>query len=433
MPHFIITGNRPLTGQITVNASKNAAVAILIGSLINHGTTTLKNVPAIEEISRLLEVLASIGVKITRRGKILIIQPPIKFALKKINRESAEKTRSIILLLGALACQLKNFNIPAAGGCRLGSRTIMPHLYALESFGLNVKATSSQYRAESKKLQAAELVLYESSDTVTENTLLLAAQIPSRSVIKFATANYMVQDLCFFLEKLGVKITGIGTSTIEIIGQKNINKNISYAISEDPIEAMLFLASAVVTNSELTVKRCPIDFLSLELLKLEKMGLHYKLSQPYYSFNGRTKLVNVTVYPSKLTALSDKIHALPYPGINQDNLPFFVPIATQAKGETLIHDWAYENRAIYFTELAKLGANINLIDNHRVTVIGPTKLKAAEIICPPALRPAAIILVAMLAAKGQSILRNVYPIARGYESLATRLASLGADIKLVDE
>ena len=196
---------------------------------------------------------------------------------------------------------------------------------------------------------------------------------------------------------------------------------------------MTFISSAIVTNSHLTITRCPIDFLLLELLKLEKMGLKYKKSKIYLSKNNRTRLCDITIYPSKLTALYDKIHASAYPGINSDNLPFFVPIATQVKGTTLIHDWMWENRAVYFTELNKLGAQIILADQHRVFVNGPTELKANQVICPPALRPAMIILVAMLGAKGTSILRNVYAINRGYENIAKRLNAIGADIKFLND
>ncbi len=434
MSQFIINGNTKLKGEITVNTAKNAAVATLIGSLINRGETTLKNVPQIEEVNRLTEVLESIGVKITRHARDLVIQPPKKYTLGQINKVAAVKTRSIILAIGALGAQLKNFNLPQAGGCRLGSRTVKPHLFALENFGLRIETKSNKYIIKrSNGLTPAEFVLYESGDTVTENALLAAAQIPNKSVIKMASANYMVQDLCFFLQEMGVKIKGIGTSTLEVYGKDKINKKISYTLSEDPIEAMLFLSAAVTTHSKITIKRCPIEFLELELLKLKKMGFKYKLGKKYKAHNKYTQLVDITTFPSNLKALEDKIHALPFPGINQDNLPFFVPIATQAKGQTLIHDWAYENRAIYFSELNKLGANINLIDNHRATITGPTNLNAGEIICPPALRPAVIVLVAMLAAKGKSILRNVYPIHRGYEKLEERFKKLGADIELIGD
>jgi UDP-N-acetylglucosamine 1-carboxyvinyltransferase len=196
---------------------------------------------------------------------------------------------------------------------------------------------------------------------------------------------------------------------------------------------MMFISAAIVTNSTLSITRCPIDFLSLELLKLEKMGLRYKQSKNYLSENDRTKLCDITIHPSKLVAPSDKIHASAYPGINSDNLPFFVPIATQTKGTTLIHDWMWENRAIYFVELNRLGANIVLADQHRVLVTGPTELKANQVVCPPALRPAMIILVAMLGAKGTSILRNVYSINRGYEDIAKRLNAIGAEITLLND
>jgi UDP-N-acetylglucosamine 1-carboxyvinyltransferase len=161
------------------------------------------------------------------------------------------------------------------------------------------------------------------------------------------------------------------------------------------------------------------------------MGLKYKISKKYKSYNGRTNLVDLTIFPSKLKALEDKIHANPYPGINMDNLPFFVLIAIRAKGQTMIHDWVYENRAIYFTELNRLGANVTLADPHRVYIQGGTPLKPAQVVCPPALRPSMVILISMLAAPGKSILRNVYMINRGYEEIADRLNSIGADIKII--
>ncbi len=431
MAHFIINGGRPLTGTVPINGSKNASVALLIGALINQDQTTLHNVPHIEEINRLSEVLQSLGVFVQRQGKTITIQPPAKLKLDQLDIQAAQKTRSIILAIGALSGRYKNFSIPQAGGCRLGSRTVKPHLYALENFGLKIITRSKRYLVSRGKLRPAEFVLYESGDTVTENALLAAAQIPGKTVIKMASANYMVQELCLFLQKLGIKIDGLGTTTLTVYGRKNIKRRINYTISQDPIEAMMFLSIAATTHSAITLRGCPIEFLELELLKLSKMGFNYHLLKKYTAANGYTQLVDIKTKPSKLTALEEKIHALPFPGLNQDNLPFFVPIATQAKGKTLIHDWTYENRAIYFSELNKLGAKITLIDNHRVIIQGPTRLKAAEIICPPALRPAAIILVAMLGAKGRSILRNVYPIHRGYENLEKRLTDLGAQIELV--
>jgi len=166
------------------------------------------------------------------------------------------------------------------------------------------------------------------------------------------------------------------------------------------------------------------------------MGLNFKESERYKAANGNTDLVDLTIYKHNgtLRALTEKIHPNVYPsGINIDNLPYFVPIAAVAKGRTLIHDWLYENRAIYYTELTKVGAEVELADPHRVYVDGPTKFRAADVVCPPALRPASLLLIAMLAAPGVSILRNIYTIQRGYEDLAERLDSLGAHISLMHE
>lgn len=431
--YFEVSGGKKLSGEITVNSSKNAAVALLMASLINRGKTTLKNVPQIEEVRRLIEVMKSIGIQINSHGRDLEIIPPAEINMGGLDVAAAERTRSIILLVGALVGRLPDFSIPQAGGCRLGSRTITPHLFAFEKFGIKTEMNEIGFRVESQALHGAEIIMYECGDTATENALVVAAQIPQKSVIKLASANYMVQDVCFFLEKLGVKIKGIGTSTLEVEGLEKIEKDVEYEVSEDPIEAMFFLSVAATTNSELEIKRCPIEFLGLELLKLEKMGFQYEITQKYLARNERTQLVDIVTHPSKLAAVEDKIHPLPSSlGINIDNLPFFVPIAMLADGKTLIHDWVYENRAIYFAELNRLGGQVTLMDPHRVMIEGPAKLQGAEMVCPPALRPAAIILVAMLAAKGNSILREVYPIERGYENLVERLQKIGAEIKRVE-
>lgn len=430
--NFKITGGKPLSGTVTINRSKNAAVALLCGSLINTGKTTLKNLPQIEEVKRILEVLESIGVQTTWHGNDLEIVPPAKIAWHKLDQEAAMKTRSVILLLGPLVHYFKSFQLPHPGGCKLGARSVRPHLYALEKLGVKIESKSGHYQIQVGKLRPREIVLYETGDTVTENALLAAARIGGTTTIKFASANYMVQDLCHYLETLGVKIEGIGTSNLVVHGLPAIKRDVIFELSEDPIEAMMFIALAATTNSPLTIKRCPIDFLELELLKLEKMGFKYKITKRYLSDNGFAKLVDIETRPSRLKALEEKIHPLPYPGINIDNLPFFVPVATQARGTTLIHDWVYENRAIYYYEMSKLGANVILADPHRVIIEGPTPLRGNEVICPPALRPAVIILIGMLAARGESILRNVYSINRGYENLVERLNKLGAEIKEIE-
>lgn len=433
--NFRIEGGRQLSGQITVKTSKNAAVGILCATLLNRGTTTLRHVAKIEEVNRILEVLGSIGVKTRWFGENnLEITPPARLKLENMDIEAAEKTRSIIMFLGPLLHRYRSFNLPYAGGCTLGERTVEPHLSGLAHFGLEVSTVTRRYEATSKPVHPERpIVLSERGDTVTENILMAAALNDGITVIRNVSPNYMVQDLCFYLEKLGVKIDGIGTTTLTVRGVRDINKKVEYSPSEDPIEAMSFIAAAVVTKSEITIKRAPIEFLEIDLRTLENMGFEYELSDEYLALNGRTRLVDITTKVAELHAPADKIHPQPFPGLNIDNLPFFAIIAATAKGRTLIHDWVYENRAMYLLELTKLNANIQLLDPHRIYVEGPTKWKPAELITPPALRPAVVILLAMLAAPGVSTLRNVYSINRGYEDLANRLNTLGANITVLHD
>ena len=431
--NFNIDGGRKLHGTIDINSSKNGAVALLCASLINRGTTTLTRVPKIEEVNRLIEVLRSIGVGVVWHGSTVTITQPKKFTLSKIDRVAAEKTRSILMFTGALVHSLASFSLPQAGGCKLGSRTVRPHLFALQKFGVDIKTTKGLWQVTRSRLLHAVVVMYESGDTATINAILCAAGIPGKSVIKYASANYQVQEVCFFLQKLGIKIDGVGATTLVVHGKKVIKKNVTYSVSEDPTDAMFFLAAAIVTNSSITIRRCPIEFIELELLVLEKMGFRYHILRRYKGRGGHVNLVDIKTFHSSLIAAPEKIAARPYPGLNMDNLPFFAVIATQARGTTLVHYWVYEKRALYFTELDKLGATTLLADPHRIYITGKTPLKPADLVCPPALRPATILLIAMLAAPGRSTLRNVYSINRGYEGLALKLSSLGARVELVEE
>ena len=431
--HLRISGPTKLSGSIVVRSSKNAAVALLCASLLNEGRTVLRGIARIEEVNRILEVLESIGVRATwspDRGELELIRPKT-LDLASMDIEAARRTRSIIMFLGPLMHLLPEFSLPYAGGCDLGTRTVTPHMQALHHFGLEIQATEGWYRArvDTGATGVRTITLTERGDTVTENVLMAAALYPGLTVIRNASPNYMVQDLCFFLQQLGVEVDGIGTTTLRVTGRERIDADVTVVPSEDPIEAMSLITAAIVTHSELTIERAPIEFLEIELSILDEMGLDFSLSEEYPAENGHTRLVDITVRPSKLHAAADKIHPLPFPGLNIDNLPFFAVIAAVADGRTLIHDWVYENRAVHLMELNKLGANTQLLDPHRLLVQGPTRWRPQELVCPPALRPAVCLLLAALAASGTTLLRDVYVINRGYEDLPNRLNALGAKIE----
>ncbi|MBR2830789.1 helix-turn-helix domain-containing protein, partial [Candidatus Saccharibacteria bacterium] len=350
---FRIRGGKELHGEITINTSKNAAVGLLCASLLNSGRTVLRRVARIEEVFRIIEVLESIGVKChwQNRHRALEIISPRELKLDQMDIEAARRTRSIIMFLGPLLHRYKNFELPYAGGCSLGTRTVEPHIQALKSFGLDVDAECKSgfyevtVREETlQKYTDRYIVLTERGDTVTENVLMAAALSPGKTTIVGASPNYMVQDLCFFLEKLGVKIVGIGTTTLTVRGRARINEDVEYNVSEDPIEAMSFIAAALVTHSEVKLLRAPIEFLEIELEVLKSMGMKFEKTEEYVSANGRTRLVDLVIHKSELKAPVDKIHPMPFPGLNIDNLPFFSVIAAVSKGRTMIHDWVFENR-----------------------------------------------------------------------------------------
>src|SRR3989344_2108946 len=339
--NYKVIGGKPLSGSVTTNVSKNAIVALLAASLLNRGTTTIKHVPKIEEAHRIIEVLKSIGVEVGWVSGDVVVRPPKKLTPEKMDREAAGKTRSTVLFTAPLAHLFESFEIPLPGGCKLGGRTMMPHIQALGALGIEILSGSEgMYKVSSHEKQAGEIAMYESSDTGTESVLMAAAKIPGKTIIKYASANYMVQDLCTFLEACGVKVEGIGTSTLVVHGVDDIDRDVTVYPSEDPIESMFFISLAATAGSELTIKRCPMDFLELELVTLGQMSQKYEY--------------------------------------------------------------------------------------------GPTKLHAADIEAPPALRPATIILIGMLAAEGESMLREVYPINRGYERLHERLTELGASVEAVE-
>lgn len=433
MSTFVIRGGNKLQGTVTASHAKNSALSAMYAALLTDEESVLADVPHIEEIERTREILNSIGAKTEWiENHVLKIIPAKKLNLAKINYHSAIKTRAVLLMIGALAANYRRFDVPRSGGCKLGRRTVNPHIFALESFGIKIKTTKKFYQVTTPAtLKGADLVMYEAGDTTTENAIMAAVLATGKTVIRKASANYMVQDLCHLLNSMGADIKGIGTVTLEITGVSKLRGAKNYSIMPDPIVAMLLISIAATTNSAITIKGCPRDFLELELEVLKRMNWRYAILRSYKSKNKYFDLIDIRTFPSKLIAPADKIACRPYPGLNSDNLPYFVPIATQAKGQTLIHDWVYENRAVYYMDMARLGADMRLADPHRVFISGPTKLHSADIICPPALRPASLLVVGMLAAHGKSVIRETYALERGFDNLYEELKKLGADIQKV--
>jgi UDP-N-acetylglucosamine 1-carboxyvinyltransferase len=440
-PQWKIHGGHQLSGAVTTNGSKNSALAIISASLLTFEPILLTNVPRISDVNDMVSMLRSIGFQATWiDDNSLSLQRPLILDVNSLDIQAAQRTRAVVLLVAGLAIDHADFTIPFPGGCNLGDRSLEPHIDALEQLGLEVSHQSNGLwvRRAGEGDSETTITLLESGDTVTENAILAAVAL-NRGIVRIcnASCNYMVQDLCSFLQQTpGVRIEGLGSPQLTVSRcESDTPGPIAYPILEDPIEAFFFIAAAVVTRSCLRVLRVPITFVSLELRLLQKMGLKVLAGPRYASASGVAMLCDLEILADlqPLNAMELKIHPNIYPfGVNVDNLPAFGPIAAVSEGQTLLHDWMYEQRAPYFALLRDFGVRVELPDKHRAYFHGPAELRASNCRLPPALRPASVVLLAALAAPGISYLSDVNVVSRGYEDLVGRLRSIQARVDVLD-
>lgn len=415
---FIIQGGKPLEGEIEVRGYKNAAGAILAASLLTDKEVILENLPLVEDIFDIVEVLKSIGVKVEWRGERSLSLKADSLEVQKMDFEKISKTRVSVLLIGSLLARCKNFKIPHPGGDRIGLRPIFTHIEALKKLGVEVSENGDFYEFTASNLTGREIVLKEFSVTATENLMMATVLAKGKTIIKGAAAEPQVQDLGQFLKEMGAKITGVGTHTIEIEGVRNLD-GVSHQIIPDPLEAGTFILAGAIIPGKIKIKNVISDHLDVFLDKLEEIGVNLKKDSDD----------SITVnYSPHLKAV--RVQALPYPGFPTDLLPPLIPLLTQAEGKSLIHDPLYENRLNFTQELRKMGADIEIVDPHRAFVFGKTPLKGLRIESWD-IRAGASLIIAGLLAQGQTTIENIYQIDRGYEKIDERLQKLGADIKRV--
>ena len=415
---FVIKGGRPLEGVVEISGYKNSAGACLAATLLTEKEVILDNLPLVEDIFNMIEVLKSLGAEVD-----FLAQRKIKVKTKnidpqKIDFERISKTRISVLLVGALLSKFKKFKISHPGGDRIGLRPITTHLDALKKLGVIVENEGSFYLFRAENIKGKEIVLKEFSVTATENLMLASVLAPGKTIIKGAAAEPQVQDLGELLKKMGGKIEGLGTYTIHIEGVDKLEGASHYIVS-DPTEAGTFIVVGAVTPGKIEIKNIIPEHLDMFFDKLEEIGVDFEKGE---------NCVRVGDLPKNLRAT--KIQALPFPGFPTDLLPITVPILTQAEGKSLIHDPLYENRFNYVQELKKMGADIEIVDPHRTFVYGKTSLHGVRIESWD-IRAGASLIIAALLAKGQTTIKGVYQIDRGYEKIDEKLQKLGADIRRV--
>ena len=420
MDKFEIIGGKKLSGEIEVYGSKNATTPILAATLLTKKECIISNVPLIEDVFRMIEILESMGAEIKWLGKRTLSVKAQNIQPEKMDAELVKKIRSSILLLGSLSARFDKFKMYHPGGCVIGVRPVGTHFEALEKLGVKIKKTGKEYLISAENRKATEVVLHEFSVTATENAMMLAAGMPGKTIIKIAATEPHVCDLGKFLISMGAKIKGLGTHTIEITGTKNLH-GAKHQIIPDANEAATFLIMGVATNSPIKVKNALIENLDLVVEKLREFGANFEIGKNY-----------IKVIPAKNLKAVSKVEAGIYPGIPTDVQAPFGILATQSNGETLIKDHLFEGRFNYLSEIGKMGAKAKVIDVHQAVICGPTKLVGKEIKTYD-LRAGVSLIIAALLAKGKTTINDIYQVDRGYEKIEERLSKLGTDIRRIKE
>ncbi len=420
---FVIQGRKPLKGTVEIAGAKNAAFPILAATLLTKETCLIDNIPLIEDVFKMIDILKALGAEVSWLGKKKIKVNCFNIDPKKTPADLVGHFRGSVLILGPLLARFGKLKMPSPGGCLIGSRPIDTHLDAFSQLGFDISLQNKIYdfkKSEKFNNKTEEIILREFSVTATENVLLFSAFASAKKILKIADVDYPVQELIKVLGKMGVKIKDKGCHTFEITGRKNL-KGFSHSIVSDPIETGTFIVAVLATQGEVLIKKAELSFLTLFLKRLTDFGAKFNILGPDL----------IKILPSNKLKI-DKIQSLPYPGIHTDLQPELGVLATQTKGPTMIHDPLYEGRLKYLEELNKMGTDIIFCDPHRAIINGPSELRGIEISSPD-LRAGAALIIAGLIAKGQTIIHNIYQIDRGYEKIEERLQKLGADIKRVRE
>lgn len=417
MAKFIINGGKKLEGEIKVSGSKNAVLAAMAACLLTEQPCRLSNVPMIGDVRTMAEIIRDLGVKVTLGDHELLIEAR-QITNTSLNPQLVTKLRGSILLVGALLARAKKVSLPLPGGDKIGVRSIEAHILAFEGLGVNIRQ-GEMLELEAGNLVGAKIVLEESSVTATENAMLAAVLANGTTVIKLAAMEPHVQQLGDFLNLMGAKISGLGSTTIVVEGVKQLY-GAQIKIIPDSEEAASLITLAAATKSHVKIFGVNPDALEDYLLKLKKMKVAFRLGDNF-----------VEILEPTADYQGTKIQSGLYPKLNSDFVPPFAVLATQAAGTSIMNEWMYENRLGYVPELKKMGANIVILDPHHVKITGSTPLRSAKITSYD-LRMGITLVIAALVATGESEIEGIEHVDRGYENLEGRLAAIGADIKRVN-
>jgi UDP-N-acetylglucosamine 1-carboxyvinyltransferase len=426
MEKFVIEGGTPLNGEVTPAGNKNAALPLLAACLLTDQPIILRNVPQIKDVSIMRELIESLGAQVedldatSWRITARDLQPA------DLNPDLCRRIRASILIAGPMAARFGEFKLPPPGGDVIGRRRLDTHILALRALGVDVKYERG-FTFQADGLRGADFLMDEASVTATENAIMAAVTAKGDSIIHNAASEPHIQELCHFLNTLGAQIEDIGSNTLHIQGVQKLHGG-EYTIGPDYIEVISFVGAAAVTRGNVRIKNAGAKNLKMINHIFERMGVRWDVENDDLIVSSDQEL---KITPD-LDGAIPEIKTNVWPAFPTDLISIAITVATQASGSIMFHDWMFSGRMYFTDKLVGMGAKIILCDPYRCLIQGPNQLYGENLESPD-IRAGMSMLLAALAAKGQSTIRNIGQIERGYHDVDGKLRALGARIDRVKE
>jgi len=421
MEEFVIEGGHPLEGEISPSGNKNAALPLLAACLLTDKPVVLHNIPQISDVFAMRKLIESLGSKVEDLSENSWRITTKDLVASHLDPELCRRIRASILIAGPVLARAGGIRLPPPGGDVIGRRRLDTHILVLRALGAQV-IYDRVFEIEAKELHGADILLDEASVTATENAVMAAVLAKGVTQIRNAASEPHVQELCLFLNILGAKIEGIGSNSLQINGVPKLTGG-EFTIGPDLLEVVSYIGAAVVTRGEIRIHNAGVKHLEMVAQVFHRLGVHWIVEG------------NDLIVPSKqsLSIASDLDGAVPeiktniWPAFPTDLTSIAITVATQATGSVLFHDWMFSGRMYFTDKLVGMGARVILCDPYRVLIQGPTQLYSEKLESPD-IRAGMALLLASLAAKGTSKIRNIVQIERGYERVDEKLRKLGARI-----
>jgi len=426
MEEFIIEGGYPLHGEVTPSGNKNAALPLLAACLLTEEPVILRNVPQIRDVHAMRKLIESLGSVVEELDAATWRITTRELVSSHLDPDLCRRIRASILIAGPVVARTGTLRLPPPGGDVIGRRRLDTHILALSAMGAKV-TYDRVFDFQSNGLHGADILLDEASVTATENAVMAAVLAQGETRIRNAASEPHVQEVCQFLNILGARIEGIGSNTLHITGVSKL-KGGEFTIGPDLLEVVSYIGAAVVTHGEIRIRNAGVEHLEMIRLIFRRLGVHWLV-------DGKDLLVpsnQSLVIASDLDGAVPEIKTNVWPAFPTDLMSIAITMVTQATGSVLFHDWMFSGRMYFTDKLVGMGARIILCDPYRVLIQGPTQLYGEKLESPD-IRAGMALLIAALAARGTSVIRNVSQIERGYERVDEKLRNLGAKIKRVTE